>query len=82
MLFNPLLGDVSSLTSVELESKISELTKKYFIAARSGNGHLCQQILVAIEGFKQELAAKNAVANKVATRNGDANFDDLINVNK
>jgi hypothetical protein len=82
MLFNPLLTDISHLTAPDMETKISELTKKYFIAARTGNSYLCEQILVVIESYKQELAAKNAAANKVATRNGDQNFDDLINVNK
>jgi|APCry1669192269_1035402.scaffolds.fasta_scaffold07898_3 hypothetical protein len=80
--YNPLFNDVSDLSAEQLDSKISELTRKYFIAARSGNSGLCQQILVAIEGFKQELSAKNAKAMSVATRNGDKNFDDLINVNK
>jgi len=82
MLFNPLLGDVSRLTAPELDNKISELTKKYFIAARTGNSHLCEQILVTIEAFKQELSAKNAAAMKVATSKGDKDLDDLINVNK
>jgi hypothetical protein len=82
MLFNPLFGDISHLTATDLETKISDLTKKYFIAARSGNSSLCEQILVSIEAFKQELRIKNASANKVSTRNGDQNFDDLINVNK
>lgn len=82
MMFNPLLGNVSHLSAIDLDSKISELTRKYFIASRSGNGNLCQQILVVIEGYKQELSIKNAAANKISTKNGDQNFDDLINVNK
>jgi hypothetical protein len=82
MLFNPLLGDVSSLTASELDAKVSELTKKYFIASRAGNGHLCEQILVTIEAFKQELSAKNAAAMRIATSKGDKDLDDLINVNK
>jgi len=82
MNFNPLLADLSAVSAEEVEKKISELTRKYFIASRSGNGHLCEQILVTIEAYKQELRIKNAAANKVVTRNGDKEFDDLINVNK
>jgi hypothetical protein len=81
-MFNPLLGDIQNLSVEELELKISELTRKYFIAARSGNSGLAQQVLVAVEGYRQELSSKHAAANKVATRNGDKNFDDLIHVNK
>jgi hypothetical protein len=81
-MFNPLLSDISASSAEEIETTISELTRKYFIAARSGNSGLAQQVLMTIEVYKQELAAKYAAASKVATRNGDKNFDDLIHVNK
>jgi hypothetical protein len=80
-MFHPLLPNTANLTIAELENKINELTKKYWIAARSGNGGLCEQILVALEAHKFELQNKNLNNNKIPTRNGDTDLDGLINVN-
>jgi hypothetical protein len=80
-MFHPLLPNTADLTPAELENKINDLTKKYWIAARSGNGGLCNQILVALESYKFELQNKNLNNNKIPTRNGDADLDGLININ-
>jgi hypothetical protein len=80
-MFHPLLPNTANLTVVELENKINELTKKYWIAARSGNGSLCEQVLVALEAYKFELQNKNLNNNKIPTRNGGADLDGLININ-
>jgi len=80
-MFHPLLPNTADLTPAELENKINDLTKKYWIAARSGNGGLCNQILVALESYKFELQNKNLNNNKIPTRNGDADLDELININ-
>jgi hypothetical protein len=80
-MFHPLLPSTSDLTAAELENKINDLTKKYWIAARSGNGGLCDQILVALEAYKFELQNKNLNNNKIPTRNGDTDLDGLININ-
>jgi hypothetical protein len=80
-MFHPLLPSTSDLTAAELENKVNDLTKKYWIAARSGNGGLCDQILVALESYKFELQNKNLNNNKIPTRNGDADLDGLININ-
>jgi hypothetical protein len=79
-MFNPLLPDLSELKTTELENKISELSKKYWIAARSGNGALCEQILVVLESYKYELQSKNLAANKIPTKSGETGLDDLINI--
>ena len=42
-MYNPLVDNLSELKTVELEAKITELTKKYFIA-QSTNPALAQQI--------------------------------------
>jgi len=80
-MFHPLLPNIADLSPAELENKINDLTKKYWIAARSGNGGLCDQILVALESYKFELQNKNLNNNKIPTRNGDADLDGLININ-
>ena len=37
-MFNPLLQDLSKIKTEELDTKITDLMQKYFIAARSGQG--------------------------------------------
>jgi hypothetical protein len=46
---HPLIGDLSDLTLDELGEKIADLNRKLSIAMRTGNGHLCNQIRMAIE---------------------------------
>ena len=73
---HPLIGDLSRLTLDELGSKISDLTRKLDIAARSGNGHLCDQIRMAIESHRSRyLAVQEQEQAKSQT-----NFDDKINI--
>jgi hypothetical protein len=79
-MFHPLLPNLTEIKAPELEIKISELTKKYWISARSGNGYLCEQILVAIEAYKTELQNKNLAANRIVAKNGDKDLDDLIKI--
>lgn len=79
-MFNPLLPDLTELKTSDLENKISQLSKNYWIAARSGNSSLCEQILVVLESYKYELQVKNLAATKIPTKSGDTGLDDLINI--
>lgn len=79
-MFHPLLPDLSSLKDSDLEIKISELSKKYHIAARSGNGSLCSQIIIALEEYKSELQRRLLEQSKVVMKNQNKDLDDLINV--
>lgn len=75
---HPLLPNLDSLTLDELGSKISELNKKLAIAHRTGNGYLCNQIRMALEGYNNKYQEKTqAMFNK--GKPGD-NFDDKINI--
>jgi hypothetical protein len=49
---HPLIGDISALNIDDVTTKINELHKKLGIAQRSGNGHLCHQLRMAIESFQ------------------------------
>ena len=49
---HPLINDVSNLNEQELTDRISDLSNKFMIAQRSGNSHLCNQIGMAIETYK------------------------------
>lgn len=78
-MFNPLLPDLSSLKNEDLDNKITELMKKYTIAARSGQGGVCSQIAIILESYKAEQNRRYIQANKkLAEQN--KNLDDFINV--
>ena len=75
---HPLIGTLDELTLEELGAKINELGKKLGIAARTGNGHLCNQIRMAMENYQNKYQEKLQDSYKRAQ--GDANFDDKINI--
>ena len=75
---HPLIGQLDELTLEELSAKINELGKKLSIAARSGNGHLCNQIRMAMENYQNKYQEKLQESYKKAQ--GDNNFDDKINI--
>lgn len=78
-MFNPLLSDLSKIKNEEIENKITELMKKYTIAARSGQGHVCQQISVILNCYKEEQTKRYLETNKKIV-NQNKNLDDFINV--
>ena len=49
-----MLPDLTAIKTQDLDNKITELMKKYFIAARSGMGGVCEQINVILEAYKDE----------------------------
>ncbi len=48
-MFNPLLDDPRKLKDKDLEDKILNLTQKFHIAMRLGQGGLAQQIVLNLE---------------------------------
>lgn len=55
--------------------------QKYFIAARHGQGAVCQQISVILDAYKDEQRRRHAAANqKLVNQNRD--LDDYINVDR
>jgi hypothetical protein len=75
---HPLIGPLDELTLEELGTKVNELGKKLSIAARTGNGHLCNQIRMAMENYQNMYQTKLQESYKKAQ--GDSNFDDKINI--
>jgi len=75
---HPLIGPLDELTLEELGAKVNELGKKLSIAARTGNGHLCNQIRMAMENYQNMYQTKLQESYKKAQ--GDSNFDDKINI--
>lgn len=75
-MIHPFEGDLSSLKDSEIESKLNELNKKYYAAARLGNPSLLTQLQTFIIIYKEELQ-KRYLATKVQQEN---DLDQLINV--
>jgi hypothetical protein len=69
---HPLIDNLDSLTVDQLQEKISELTKKLGIAMRSGNGHMCNQLRMALESYQNKYQEKNR-------KDGGA-FDEVIDI--
>lgn len=80
-MFHPLLPSLTEVKDQDLEVKISELSRKYSIAARMGDGGLCSQIILALEEYKAEQQRRMAAKTMVSMKNQDKDLDDLINVN-
>jgi hypothetical protein len=81
-MFHPLMPDLKELKITDLESKISDLSKKYFISARSGNGAVCNQISMVLEQYRAELQQRSLEATAALLKNSNQDLDSLINVNR
>ena len=75
---HPLIGNLDQLTADELSGKVNELNNKLNIAMRSGNGHMCNQLRMAIETYQNKY--QDVVQQTYKKQLGDANFDDKINI--
>lgn len=76
---HPLIGDISNQSLEELSAKVGELQKKLSIAQRTGNGHLSNQIRMALETYYNAYQARLQESyNKENTNN--INFENKINI--
>lgn len=80
-MFHPLLESPANLKDSELENRILDLTKKWHIAARFGNGAVCDQLIVILETLKSEQYQRSQKMLKTAVSKQSGNLDNLINVN-
>lgn len=78
MIEHPLIGSLDQMTMEELSQKVSELQRKLGIATRSGNGHLCHQLRMALETYQNCYRAKLEASYKAASGGND--FSDRINI--
>ena len=76
-MFHPFEGDISSLSDNEVEDKLREITKKYFIAARLGNYQLLTQLSSFVTIYKDELSKRHLSRLKGQL---DSDLNELINV--
>lgn len=72
---HPLIGSIDGLTVDNLSSKISELHQKLVIAQNTGNGHLCNQIRMALETYQNKYQEKMQAIYKVQDEKFNTNID-------
>jgi esterase/lipase superfamily enzyme len=70
---HPLIGSLEDFTPEQLLEKITELSRKLSIAHSMGNGHLCNQLRMAIESHQNKYQEK-------IRRTTDTNFDGVIDI--
>lgn len=75
---HPLIGDVSHLSIEELGKQLAELNKKFSIAQRSGNAHLCNQLRMAIETYQNAYSQRLQESYRKAEN--QINFDNKIDI--
>jgi hypothetical protein len=81
-MFNPLVDNLSTITDTQLEEKVFELQRKYFLTRNPG---LQAQIANILDIYRIELQtrrAKEAQRQQDQMRqNGGNDLDSLININ-
>jgi len=81
IMFNPLVDSFAKLSDSEIEDKIIELSRKFFM---TNNPSVQQQISVILEMYKEEGRARRASAMVQRTKKTDDDpenpLDNLINV--
>jgi hypothetical protein len=75
---HPLIGNLQDLTEEELSKVIGDLSSKLGIAARSGNGHLCNQIRMALESYQNTYQARLQETYRKQIQ--DTNFGDKFDI--
>lgn len=74
---HPMIGDLSGLSLEDLSAKISELYIKLAIAQRTGNGHLTNQVRMALESYQTQYQKKLQESYR---SDSDQDFSDRINI--
>jgi hypothetical protein len=74
---HPLVSDLSSLKDSELQTKISDLTNKYFLTSNPG---VRAQMVAILEDYKSEQYRRDKVAYEKMMANRDTSLDKLIKV--
>lgn len=77
MIDHPFQEDLTQLKDTEIDQKLQEITKKYFIAQRLGNYQLLTQLNVFVNIYKEE---QNRRYREKFKKDIDGDLDQLINV--
>lgn len=79
-MINPLVDNLDNLTDAEIDEKLQDLQRKYFMTQNHQVRTQMQNILEIYKLEKQSRAAKQAQKDKDAYDN-DNDIDGLININ-
>jgi hypothetical protein len=71
---HPLIANLENLSIEQLSDQITQLHKKLGIAARTGNGHMCDQLRMAIESYQNQYQVKTR------RDDGATPFEDVIDI--
>lgn len=74
---HPLAEDFSQLKDAEIETRVSELSKKYW---QSSNPSIQNQISLFLDLYNEELRSRRAKMWQQQYQNRDKGLDKLINV--
>jgi len=74
---HPLINNLSNIKDSELDTKINDLTRKYFTTS---NFELQQQIIMVLESYKEELSNRKRIEYENMMKSRDKGLDKLINV--
>ena len=77
---HPLIPNLDDLKIDELGAKITELNKKLRIAQSMGNGHLCNQIRMAIESYQVKHSERLQEMYQKSNQDLGKNLDDKIDI--
>jgi hypothetical protein len=77
---HPLIPNLDNLKIDELGAKITELNQKLRIAQNMGNGHLCNQIRMAIESYQTKHSQLVQEMYRAASKDLGKSLDDKINI--
>jgi hypothetical protein len=76
---HPLIPNIDHLTIDELQSRITDLTKKLSIAHRSGNAQLTGQIRMALDTFNSKYQEKIQAVYRTKNKD-DPDYSDRIDI--
>jgi hypothetical protein len=74
---HPLSGNLSEIKDGDLETKIFDLTKKYFMTSNPG---VKQQISLMLDTYNEELGKRRQATLEKMMENRDKKLDSLIKV--
>jgi hypothetical protein len=77
LVMHPLVNDLSQLKDSELESKIQDLTRKYF---STNNLQVRTQITMILDTYREEMAKRRADEYQKMINSRNKDLDKLINV--
>lgn len=77
-MFNPHVDSFDQLTDTEIDSKIQELGRKYWMTK---NPQVQEQIAVLLEMYREEAHLRRARQYQKIQDDDDSDLDSLININ-